>query len=332
MSAPAQEAVVRRSSAKLGRAERKEARKHLEGRVVRSAVSVTSAMRTLAQTLVQSLQLDVVIQDPQCVTASTHQFRPCVVLSGSRRKGYTVLPLATFGKADPEDMDDLLRAVVLPIGDITSVHNDFLDRRRFQTTPPWDVEKGPAYIVPQIVRLPPHTPIEPLNGSILPPDLAELREFCTDYTKRMIADYSPEELKSLVLSFDSHDRSSRRSKANRLRKKKNLLPNGGDDEDDEEDLVGPQSPTSTLNPLAPPFVPRSLYDTSSDSDFSSFDAFSSDSDSSSVFETSEASSSDESAHNEPELPVVKKKVLKRARFAKWSKKPAPAGGKENEPP
>ncbi|EJD39418.1 hypothetical protein AURDEDRAFT_128332 [Auricularia subglabra TFB-10046 SS5] len=293
------------------------------------------------------------VKSPYCVTSSSRQFRPCIVLDGSRGKGFTVLPLATFDNADPSDMDELLHAVVLPIGGVASVHPDFMDRRRFQTDPLWDVGDGAAYIVPQIMVLRPGTPVEPLRGMISPADVVELRELSSGFAAEMVAGRSAEELKSLIESFQvrgvqlparaasgtlaelaqAYDRSSGR-KPTKLLKKKKALMKDGDDEFDEDNLGGAlassQSPARDLDPLESPFVPRSTSTpTDASSDCSRFDAFSVDS---SFMESSDKPSGNASTDLNSEPLLVHVPVRKRHRRAKKKAKAAPASGKENNLP
>ncbi|EJD43318.1 hypothetical protein AURDEDRAFT_167734 [Auricularia subglabra TFB-10046 SS5] len=247
-------------------------------------------------------------------------------------------------------MDDLLCAVVLPIGDATSIRPEFLDRISFQTTPPWDVKNGSAYIVPQILRLPRRAPVIPLNGSISSTDASELRKLCFNFATQMVADRTSDEVKLLVESFLAYDRAGKSKRAGSSTSVDGPVThddngdaehdNNDDDvygdntgsiddqfaEDDEEDFA--QSPTSRvgLNPLALPFEPSSV----ASSDYVSFDAFSV---ASLGLESSYATSSAASTDDEDSDPrIIQNQVHKRELCARRSTGPVAATGKENKPP
>lgn len=168
------------------------------GEVFLADVSLRGAMNEIARDLATAKNIDVSLPYPRPPPGANP--RPCLYI-GPVLGGHAAFPLATFDGKPPETWDLLLREVVVPIGDESTVLPFFEGRARFQTKPRWKHSDGrPSYIVPSRVVIPDGTAMESTYRFLAGRTVARLVVCCRGVVDDL-KNLSQEDAESLLDSY-----------------------------------------------------------------------------------------------------------------------------------
>ncbi|EJD43304.1 hypothetical protein AURDEDRAFT_185696 [Auricularia subglabra TFB-10046 SS5] len=234
------------------------------GEVILAVVSLRGALNKIAQNFATSKNIDLTLPDPRPPPKGSDA-RPCIYF-GRAQGGHYAFPLASFNGELPETWDMLLQKVVIPIGDASSVLPVFEGRPRFQTKPGWRHRDGrPTYIVPQRIFIPETTAIES-SYRYLPRRIVARLQVCCRTIIGELAGSSQQDAEMMLDSYTTFvyglPLASMRPGSPDVEEAdhpaEDIVPSSSDQSvplSAAQDSVPPAYQSSSLNPLARPFVP-----------------------------------------------------------------------------